>query len=149
MSYPFFVKIFRKMLQKYLVVSQNANIFASFSNPKTRTNLSNNLNKYNTAMKKIVIDIKKPYSKYLAFSALRSNIENVYDKLEVADDECDGSVLQRIDGIMRETEYYHRGDFHRRFDCTYRWQMLPNRIQPERITITSITDKEVGSITIK
>ena len=124
-------------------------IFVPFSNPKTRTNLSNKIDKSNTTMKKIDINIKHPYKKYNAFSKLRGEIDMVYDKLEVADEEDNAEVLRRIDSIMDDLEYYKRNDSHAQFCASYHWRLIPDRLFPERIEILSITDKEVGCITIK
>ena len=124
-------------------------IFVPFSNPKTRTNLSNKIDKSNTTMKKIDFNIKHPYKKYLAFSKLRGDIDMVYDKLEVGDEEDNAEVLRRIDSIMERAEYYKRNDSHAKFSASYHWRLIPDRLFPERIEILSITDKEVGSITIK
>ncbi|MBO7439925.1 MAG: hypothetical protein IKQ70_00255 [Bacteroidales bacterium] len=100
-------------------------------------------------MKKIEINIKYPYKKYFAFKSLRSNVEMVFPKLEIGDNDSVISTINRIDDIMHNTEYYKRGDMHSRFDCAYHWQQLPDRFQAERIEIQSITGKEVGTITIK
>lgn len=100
-------------------------------------------------MKKIDINIKHPYKKYNAFSKLRGEIDTVYDKLEVADEVDNGEVLRRIDSIMEECEYYKRNDSHAQFGASYHWDLIPDRLNAERIEIRSITDKEVGTITIK
>ncbi len=100
-------------------------------------------------MKKIDINIKHPYKKYLAFSKLRGDIDTVYDKFEVSDEVDNGEVLRRIDSIMEECEYYKRNDSHAQFGASYHWDLIPDRLFPERIEIRSITDKEVGCITIK
>ena len=123
--------------------------FVLFSNPKTRTNLSNKIDKSNTTMKKIDINIKHPYKKYNAFSKLRGEIDTVYDKFVVSDEEDNGEVLRRIDSIMEECEYYKRNDSHAQFGASYHWSLIPDRLFPERIEIRSITDREVGCITIK
>ena len=100
-------------------------------------------------MKKIDINIKHPYKKYFAFSKLRGEIDTVYDKFEVSDEVDNGEVLRRIDSIMEECEYYKRNDSHAQFGASYHWSLIPDRLFPERIEIRSITDKEVGCITIK
>ena len=100
-------------------------------------------------MKKIDINIKHPYKKYFAFSKLRGEIDTVYDKFEVSDEVDNGEVLRRIDSIMEECEYYKRNDSHAKFGASYHWSLIPDRLFPERIEIRSITDKEVGCITIK
>ena len=100
-------------------------------------------------MKKIEINIKNPYKKYLAFSSLRTNIDKVFPGFEIDDNDSATCTLNRIDDIMHNTEYYERGDSHRRFDCAYHWELLPNRFNADRIEITSIFYKEVGTITIK
>ena len=123
--------------------------FVPFSNPKTRTNLSNKIDKSNTTMKKIDINIKHPYIKYLAFSKLCGDIDMAYDKFEVSDEVDNGEVLRRINSIMEECEYYKRNDSHAQFGASYHWSLIPDRLFPERIEIRSITDKEVGCITIK
>ncbi len=100
-------------------------------------------------MKKIDINIKHPYKKYNAFSKLRGEIDIVYDKLEVADEEDNAEVLRRIDSIMEDLEYDKRNDSHAQFYASYKWSLFPGRLNAERIEILSITDKEVGTITIK
>lgn len=102
-------------------------------------------------MKKIEINIKNPYKKYLALSTMQSNIESVFPGFVIKDN--DYSVIPdpigRIDDIMHNTEYYKRGDMHCRFDCAYHWHFLPDRFHAERIEIQSVTGKEVGTINIK
>jgi hypothetical protein len=99
-------------------------------------------------MKKIDINIKHPYKKYLAFSKLRGDIDMAYHNLEV-DCEYVGEDLRRIERIMEGCEYYKRNDSHAQFSASYHWRLIPNRLFPEKIEIRSITDKEVGCITIK
>ena len=129
--------------------SQDFANFVPFSNPKTRTNLSNKIDKSNTTMKKIDINIKHPYKKYNALLELRVAIGRVYEDLKVADEEDNGEVLRRIDSIMDDLEYYKRNDSHAQFCASYHWELIPDRLFPESIEIRSITDKEVGCITIK
>ncbi len=101
-------------------------------------------------MKKIEIDIKRPYNKYQALIALISEIGRHYDDRQVEDDADVSYELRHIEGIMEELEYRRRGDIHSKFRAAYRWTMIPNCEYPERIEIRSvIASKEVGSITIK
>lgn len=100
-------------------------------------------------MKKIDINIKHPYKKYFALLELRVAIGRVYEDLKVADEVDNGEVLRRIDSIMEECEYYKRNDSHAQFGASYHWDLIPDRLFPERIEIRSITDKKVGCITIK
>jgi len=100
-------------------------------------------------MKKIDINIKHPYKKYNALLELRVAIGRVYEDLKVADEEGNAEVLRRIDSIMDDLEYYKRNDSHAQFGASYHWSLIPDRLFPERIEIRSITDKEVGCITIK
>lgn len=100
-------------------------------------------------MKKIDINIKHPYKKYNALLELCVAIGRAYEDLKVADEEDNGEVLRRIDSIMEECEYYKRNDSHAKFGATYHWDLIPDRLSPESIEIRSITDKEVGCITIK
>ncbi len=101
-------------------------------------------------MKKIIINIKYPYTRYNAIRSMISNIKSVFDDLTVEDDyeRYNGSVWPRIDSILEDTEFYKRGDFHAKFGASYHWRINPSRELPESIDITSITGKPVGTITI-
>ena len=68
--------------------------FVPFSNPKTRTNLSNKIDKSNTTMKKIDINIKHPYKKYNARLELCVAIGRVYEDLKVTDEEDKAEALR-------------------------------------------------------
>ena len=57
-------------------------------------------------MKKIEINIKYPYKKYFAFKSLRSNVEMVFPKLEIGDND---SVISTINRIYADCQ----GDFRR------------------------------------
>ena len=105
-------------------------------------------------MKQIIFEIKKPYANYLALKTLKANIERVFDwRMIVKDNDefftTNWDIMRRVNQIMDETEYYKRGNNHEKFNCNYKWQLLPNREHPETIKIRSISDKEVGTITVK
>lgn len=102
-------------------------------------------------MKRIIININKPYTNYNAFKALRADIDMVFDGLQVPADfeQYYGNVWSRIDGIMNRCEYYKRGNNSEAFSCNYSWYFEPSRERCERINIYSITGKEVGNITVQ
>lgn len=103
-------------------------------------------------MKQIIININKPYAKYFALKKLNANIEAIFEKFEVKENDnffkTNIDIMRRILQIMDETEYYKRGNFHESFSCNYHWDVLPNKEQPEIINIRSVTGKPVGTITV-